>query len=125
MSGSDSGATRSSLTPTARTNQGGINLINGTQNVLSIGTPNDGNVHAYTVAATQTVTVAETGGVVQLQWTSKGVAQTAAFFPGGGGLGTTSASTTIVADPNTAVNLAQSTALTAGAASVNAAISGG
>jgi hypothetical protein len=125
MSGSDSGATRSSLTPTVRTAPAGFSLVNGTPNILSFTTPNDGNVHSYFVSTTLNVTVAETGGAVQVTWTSGGVAYVATYYAGGSGIGTNNVSGQVVADPNTVVTLKQSSALSAGTASVNAAISGG
>lgn len=101
----------------------GTALINGTQNLASYTTPADGNAHLVFVAATQTVTSLETGGVVQVTYTSNGQALTAAMFPGGSAAGTLVASATVAADPGTTVTLVQSSALTVGAATVTADLS--
>jgi hypothetical protein len=121
----DPGLPTTSLTPTVRTPAAGFALQNGTPTILSFTTPNDGQAHGYSVATTLNVTVAETGGAVQLTWTSQGVAFAATVYAGGSGTGTNNVNSACVADPNTVVTLKQSTALTAGTASVAAAISGG
>lgn len=105
-------------TRTASTATGGVALANGTPTFASLTTPNDGNLHTVDVAATVTVSSLETGGAVQASWTIGGVAQTSALFAGGQAAGTTSAHVTVVADPNTAVVLSQSSALTGGAATI-------
>lgn len=99
-------------------------LVNGTGTIVTFTTPNDGREHAYLVVMTVNVTLAETGGACQVAYTSKGQAVVAALDPGTRAAGTFETSATIAADPNTAVTVSQSSALTAGTATLTTAISG-
>ena len=111
----------SPVTQVRVTPNGGFALQNGTPTILTWIAPNDGAPHTIIVCATQLVTSGETGGQVQLSYTNAG---------GGGGLDTTfsggsSNGTQIfniirTIDPNTTLLLHQTSALTAGAANVQA-----
>lgn len=125
MSGSDSGKVTSSLAPIARTVTGGFALQNGTPGILTFTTPNDGQMHAYDVAAVLNVTTLEVGGAVTLQWHAGGLSYTQTMFASALAVGTYTFSQNIVCDPNTVVQVQQTAALTSGAASTLAAISGG
>lgn len=125
MSGSDSGRSQSTLSPVVRTPAAGFALQNGTPNIVTFNTPNDGNMHAYDVAAALDVTVLEVGGQVSLSWTAGGHAYGVVMFASALAAGFSTFSQNIVADPNTAVTVQQTAALTSGAASIVAAVSGG
>lgn len=125
LSGTYPNPTVNSLTPTARTSTAGFALQNGTPNVLTFNTPNDGNMHEYGVAATLNVTTLEVGGQVSLNWTAGGHAYSVVAFASALAVGNYTFSQPIIADPNTAVTIAQTAALTSGAANAFAAISGG
>jgi hypothetical protein len=125
MSGSDSGAQRASLTPAARSAAAGVALVNGTPNITGLTTPNDGQLHCYDVAIAVHVTSLETGGAVSVIWTCGGQAYSVLAVAGGQAAGPYQFGINIVADPNTTVGVAQTSALTAGAATAFAAISGG
>jgi hypothetical protein len=125
MSGSDSGRSQSTLTPNVRTAVAGFALQNATPNVVTFTTPNDGQLHAYDVAASLNVTVLEVGGQVSLNYTSGGHAYSVVVFASALAAGNYTFSQNITADPNAAVTIAQTAALTGGAAQIFAAISGG
>ncbi len=112
---------------TAETSATGVALINGTQTILTVTVPNDGNMHTIVSAwAIKDVSAALTGGAVSISWTPyKGTVQTL----------TDSASTALVYEtnvvftsaitslkPGTTVTVKQTTAMTAGAAKVYAKI---
>lgn len=122
---SSSGKSGGQTTPLVATVAGGVALVNGTPTIVTLTTPNDGKVHQYFASLVKSVTVAETGGAVQLKFTGLGVALTASLDAGGEGIGTLTGQRSIVADPNTVVQIQQVTALTLGASTVIAAISGG
>jgi hypothetical protein len=124
MSGSDSGAPRNVLTPQARTAATGFALVNGTPNIITWTTPNDGQMHQAITSGTLIVSSALTGGAVIVRYTAGGVAQ-AAQLMAGNAAANVSGQQTVTADPNTTVTIAQQTAATAGAATLYAAISGG
>lgn len=122
---SSSGASRGQTTPLASTPAGGTALVNGTPAIFSLAVPGDGKLHQYEISITTVVAVAETGGQVQVHYTSGGNAQSTTLSNGGLGVGSSINGTTLVADPGTVVQVLQTTALTAGAASVYCALSGG
>jgi hypothetical protein len=125
MSGSDSGAVRNVVPPTARTASGGFALVNGTPTILSVTAPNDGQVHQYFVSAALNVTVNEVGGLLQLFYTAGGQVYQPGVVGGSSVIGTYPFSLVVPADPNTTVQIRQTSALTAGTATLIAAISGG
>lgn len=125
LSGTYPNPTVNALTPTARTSAAGFALQNGTPNIVTLNTPSDGNMHAYDVAAALNVTVLEVGGAVTLTWHAGGQAYAVIMFASALAVGTYTFSQNIVADPNTAVTITQTAALTSGAASAVAAIAGG
>jgi hypothetical protein len=99
------------------TGQAGYTLINGTGTLFTWTAPNDGALHRFTINATQHVTGAETGGVIQVAFTAPdGTASTFNLFAGGSGLGVTSGTGSRQVEAGTVVTVSQSTALTAGAA---------
>lgn len=106
----------------ARTPAGGFALQNGTPTILSWTAPNDGQEHQAIVAATLTVSAAETGGQVFMRWTSGGVAQVQTAFNPNLAAGAFYQLVALV-DPGTTIHLDQNTALTAGAATVTGLIS--
>jgi hypothetical protein len=109
----------SALTRRAITPAGGFALQNGVPTIITWTTPNDGQPHRFQVSAAQNVTVAETAGAVQITYTDPaGNPATVALFPGASGAGAQYGSADRLAAPNTAISVAQSSALTAGAASV-------
>lgn len=107
-----------SLKKIAATPNAGYALINGTGTVLTFTTPNDGQNHRYQLFTEKHVTVAETGGAIQLSYftpdNSNGVST---FFGGGQGTGVflPNGPQMFVAGPNTVVTVSQSSALTVGA----------
>lgn len=125
MSGSDSGKLQTLLTPTARTPNTGQALINGTGNIVGLVAPNDGNMHLYTVATTLVVSLAETGGAIALTYTSGGQAANVPVSAGTLAAGGYPFTQVVLADPGTAISVTQTSALTAGAARLFGAISGG
>lgn len=101
-------------TPTA-----GFAKTNGTPIILSLTTPNDGNMHLVTIAIAENVTALETGGQVSIIYTAGGHASgNVILYNGGAAAGFHNQSDTfiytVLADPNTTVTLQQTTALTAG-----------
>lgn len=106
---------------TAETSSTGVALINGTQTILTATVPNDGKVHQIIVTYSKHVTTALTGGALTLTWhTATGQVSgpvTNSTAVGYSYNSTTSRLTTIVA-PGTVITLAQTTAVTAGAAKV-------
>jgi hypothetical protein len=102
---------------------GGIALVNGTPTLLTYIVPNDGNVHALVATQIKLVTVAETGGTINLNYVLQGGAKALQFDPGGRVPGQFQQVFAVMADPGTAVTIAQVSALTAGASSWTGAIS--
>ena len=107
----------------AETPAAGVALQNGTPVFLSWTAPNDGNLHEFELVASLQVTSGETGGAVGLSFTFPGgAAATPNVFAAGLGAGTVNSSVAgkrLVA-PGTTVTLAQTSALTAGAAQLMA-----
>jgi hypothetical protein len=104
----------------ATTGPSGFALQNGTPTILSWAVPNDGNIHTIELNAVLVVSSAETGGLVVLSFVFAGsvAAATPTVFAGGSGVGSANSSVSgmrLVA-PGTTVTLAQTSALTAGAA---------
>ena len=100
----------------------GFALANGTPNILTWTAPDDGQLHSVTAYAFIHVTSAETGGQVNLTWTTGGVAAGTTLDPGGHAAGSYDGGKSFACDPGTVVSIDQATALTAGAAKVYAAL---
>ena len=97
----------------------GTPLINGTQNILTWTSPNDGNQHRFQLLAERNVTSAETGGQMTLTSTIPGGTVFAnVVAAGGSGVGIASLNQIGTVAPNTTVTLAQTSALTVGACQV-------
>src|SRR5579862_5196763 len=111
------------LAAQAATPLAGTALVNGTPNLLQWTAPNDGQVHSFNVAATAHVTLALTGGQIQVKWTSAGVNQVSTLLAGGEAAGTyvglflgNGGNGPQQCDPGTTVTIQQTSAVTAGAA---------
>ena len=114
------------LAKVADTGINGFALVNGTPTIISWTAPNDGNLHPFVITGGTHVTVAETGGAVHGAWTLPDSTNASAGTDSGGrapgGFGWTSQSGVI--GPGQTVIVSQSSALTAGAATVWAQIYG-
>lgn len=106
----------------------GFPLQNATPNILAWTSPNDGKLHTVLAQGLVNITVAQTGGQLSLNYTLNGVAQSQTVNLGGNGIGISflgaavAGRNTIVCDPGTTVTLAQTTAQTAGAATLWASL---
>jgi hypothetical protein len=110
----------------ASTGTGGYSLANGTGTILAWTAPSDGALHYVTVAAGLDVSASETGGAVTVSYPLPGGATAGAqpLLAGGASAGAlTAASAGIVASGGT-VTVSQSSALTAGAATLWAQVWG-
>jgi hypothetical protein len=97
----------------------GYTLINGTGNILVYNVPNDGLVHTVNVATNMNVASLETGGQIQVLFTTPdGTAQTFQQHAAGLAAGLARTNSACLCKPGTTVTLQQSTALTAGAATL-------
>ena len=110
----------------AKTSATGVALINGTQTILSATVPNDGKSHIVQVQSIKHVTAALTGGNITATWTvpdgtvkSLTTSGTSAIAYG---LSLFQQTTINVAKPGSSVSLTQSSAMTAGAATVTGMI---
>ena len=119
------------LTPQATTGNAGFALQNGTPNILTWTAPADGNMHRFTVFSLLHCTSAETGGLVQVGYFGPFAGASmhvATLFNAGLGTDTTGQAPANAFDalvgPGTAVTITQTSALTAGAATVWAEIWG-
>ena len=108
------------LTKVATTGTAGVALINGNLTILTWTAPNDGKTHTVFIAASITVTAAETGGQCNVNGTSPGGAYGTLFFSSSQAAATYPAQGTqvYVVGPGDTLSLAQVSALTAGAATV-------
>lgn len=113
---------------TAETAVTGVALINGLQTILSVTVPNDGQVHMFYLSMQVHVTAALTGGTREITWTTPATLTTPTHK-------STTVSTvgyhaytipynsaTVLCAPGSIVSIAQSVAMTAGAAKVYAKI---
>ena len=98
----------------------GFALQNATPNILTWTAPSDSNQHTVLVTCVQHVTVAETGGAVQMTWTGPdGTAGTAqSLFAGGASPTVKAANAQAVVQAGSVVTVQQSSALTAGTCTV-------
>lgn len=94
----------------------GYTLINGTQNMLQLLSPNDGHQHGFQIIGFILVTVTEVGGQLVISWTLAGQGQAIQIDPGGRGVGQFATPFTAPCDPNTVVTVKQNSALTSRAA---------
>jgi hypothetical protein len=112
----------------AATAAAGYTLVNGTGNIITWTTPNDGNLHRVTIFAVITTSSTETGGAITLLFTSPsgGAGSVGLYASGLSGPATraSGAPAVLVVGPNTTVTVEQSAALTGGAAVVWAEIWG-
>lgn len=115
----------------ATTDDSGFALQNGTPTILSWTAPDDGQLHRVTLYAVLNVTSTETGGQIQLDWYgpwSGSAAYQLNIFNAEESATTHGSPPTIsqnlLIGPGTTVSLVQSSALTAGAATVYAEIWG-
>lgn len=119
------------MTLQAATPAAGYTLVNGTGAVISWSVPNDGSNHRFAIWANLHVATAETGGLIQVEYTGPWVGASTHFgqvFAAGLAADTTGQNppglwNTIVA-PGSTVTIAQTSALTAGAATMWAEIWG-
>lgn len=98
-----------------------VALINGTQTFLSYTVPNDGKEHLIVVSASLVVSSAETGGACQATFTQSGNAVTAPLVTAGQAASTGGSAVRAV-DPGSTVSITQSSALSAGAATLQGQI---
>lgn len=114
----DAGHVHAGLALLATTGLSGFALQNGTPNILTWTAPNDGQMHRATLSGELVVTSTETGGAVQATITDPGgTVRNRSIL--NGGLGASFNSVTgngWTVAPNTTVTVAQSSALTGGAA---------
>jgi len=103
------------------TGAAGFTLQNATPNILVWTAPNDGQPHRVFVVGNQNVSVSETGGQVSMTFTraDNGGTNAPVLFGGSAGTGYHNVANNVaVVAPGSTVTIAQSTALTAGAAQV-------
>lgn len=101
----------------AATAVAGFSLINGTTTILTWTPPNDGLQHRFIVPATLDVTVAETGGTLQVHLTAPDAGGLfKQLFAGGSGIGVQSNIISGIIQAGVALTVIQSAALTAGTA---------
>lgn len=115
------------LAKQADTGPAGFALQNATPVILTWTAPNDGNAHPVIVIASQYVTSAETGGAVSVSATvPNGNSGSPTLFSAGHGTGLFPPSSPIalIVEAGSTVTVQQSSALTAGAATVWAQIWG-
>lgn len=125
MSGSDSGAARSGTTLTPAQQTQGAALTAGTPTFLTQAVPADGKVHQFVVSVFIQVTTVETGGQIVVKYTCNGFIETVPVDAGGHAAGQYAGTLAFVCDAGSSVQVNQGTGLSAGAATITAAISGG
>lgn len=109
----------------ASTGLAGVALVNGSPTLLSWTAPNDGQMHSVIAFGALQVSSAETGGAIGLGWTQPGgqvIAAGTQMFAGGLTTGPQWISQQRLVAPGSTVTVAQSSALTVGAATVWAEI---
>ena len=113
----------------ATTGPGGYALVNATASVIAWTAPADGQYHRAQVFASMLVSSAETGGLIQVQWTGPGAgaAQFNQLFAANlaaGAAAVQGSSLLLVIAPGSTIRVQQSSALSVGAAVLNAEIWG-
>ncbi len=107
----------------AATPAAGFALQNGTPTILTWVVPNDGALHTLNIVMTLHVTSLETGGQITVTTTDpSGTAANPVAFAGGAAAGSTPQQYQRLLQAGSTVTLAQTSALTAGAASIWAQI---
>jgi hypothetical protein len=118
-------ASTPALAPLETTGDTGYALVNGTGNIFSWTAPNDGNLHMVFLTTAQHVSSAETGGAITFETTDpSGTAVNPTAYAGGSGAGSTGFATQRLVQPGSTVTLAQTSALTVGAATLWATLWG-
>jgi hypothetical protein len=102
----------------ATTGATGYTLVNGTGNIITWAVPNDGALHRFLIAINLLVTSAETGGAAGLSalLSPTGASHSPGLLTGGTAAGLTQVNNAYFAQAGSTVTLAQTSALTAGAA---------
>jgi hypothetical protein len=100
----------------ATTGAAGYTLVNGTGTIFTWTAPNDGGLHRVLLLATLGVTVAETGGQLQLAATNPAGNAASQSFLSAQGTGSHEVQFSVQVQAGTTVTLSQNTALTAGTA---------
>jgi hypothetical protein len=121
----DAGHVHAGLSKVTATPLAGYTLVNGTGTVsgMTWTSPNDGQMHMILVTANIDVTSNETGGAIGVSLTSpNGVTHVPGVYAAGLSAGFAYFTMAYFVEPNTTVTLQQTTALTAGAATLWAAI---
>jgi hypothetical protein len=119
------GGNSGSLTLQATTGDTGYTLVNGTGVILSWTAPNDGNLHTVHVIVGLHVTNGQTGGAIALNTTlPDGATVTPNIFAGGAGIMASDQSADKIVQPGSTTTLTQSSAMSAGAATLWAEIWG-
>lgn len=111
----------------AATAAAGFAKQNGTPTLISWPVPADGANHRALIVLAEVVTSNETGGLIQVNWTTPdGTAGNYAAIAGGktAGIYNGSFAGSVIAAPGTLITVAQASALTLGAATVWAEIWG-
>lgn len=115
------------LTLKAATPLAGFALQDGTPGIISWAVPDDGKLHRFTYFASMSIGSDQDGGDVDVGWFAPdGSEQGFTVFSGGQGAGQNFSQTAlgIICGPGTTVTIAQTTALTGGAATLWAEIWG-
>jgi hypothetical protein len=117
-----------SMSLQAATPFAGVALVNGTPVILTWTAPNDGRLHRHLILASEDVLSAMTGGYVSVSFTAPdGAVFTYTLFNGGvasTGFNGSLFTYPVIVRPGTNVTVNQSTALTAGSATLWAEIWG-
>ena len=102
----------------ATTGAAGFALQNGTPNILTWTAPNDGNLHRVVILGNLIVTSAETGGAIGVTnlTSPSGANHSPGLSAGGVGVSLVTYTQSFFVEAGTTVTLAQTSALTAGAA---------
>lgn len=109
----------------ATTGTTGYTLVNGTGNILTWTAPSDGNLHRVVLFADLDVSSGTTGGAIQLTYTNQaGDSQSVTELSGTQSGGAHRAFDGMLVKAGTTVTLAQSSAMTGGAATLTAEIWG-
>lgn len=118
-------APAAALALVASTGIAGFTLVNGTPNIISWTAPNDGAMHQAQISITVDVTVAATGGAINVAATDPASGALSLTPVGGGqGVGGHAGQASLLVAPGTTVQISQGVALTAGAAKCFAQIWG-
>jgi hypothetical protein len=128
LKAADAGHVHTGLSLITATSLAGYALVNGTGTIISWAVPNDGKLHRFMVFASMDIATTETGGTIAVVFTSPGNSPVTygIMSPGqaaGWNFSIASFPPTF-AKAGTTVSVSQSTALTAGSATMQAEIWG-